>query len=175
MQPKYQIGDEVWFAKFESAEASIVCPDCGGTKYVTMEMFDGARHTLDCEGCKVGFEGPRGRITTWQRKPVAEPVRVSSVSIEADKIEYRVNGGWIAAEDRLFLTKEEAMVRADEVAADAMREEGERLQRKAKADRSWAWHVHYHRRCVRQAEKDIAYHTSKLAVARTKSKEPEAA
>lgn len=175
MQPKFQIGDDVWFAKFENTEASIVCPDCGGTKHVTVEMFDGTRHTLNCEGCKVGFEGPRGRLKTWERKPVALPVRVSSVSIEADKIEYRVNGGWIADEDRLFLTKEEAMVRADEVAAEATREESERLQRKLKADRTWAWHVHYHRRAVRQAEKDLAYHTSKLNVARAKAKESEAA
>ena len=40
------------------------------------------------------------------------------------------------------------------------------MKRKEKDTKTWAWNVHYHRKEIREAQKRIEYHTSKLNVAK---------
>ena len=41
---------------------------------------------------------------------------------------------------------------------------------KEKPARSWAWHVTYHRREIKRAERDLEYHTRALGIAKEKAK-----
>ncbi len=59
---KYQVGQEIWHARFVSQEAWVTCPDCAGRGYITCIMGGGDHVTVDCEACKQGWsEFSRGR------------------------------------------------------------------------------------------------------------------
>ena len=168
---KYEIGQQVWWASFESIEAFITCPDCGGGGHIRCILFDETELFVECEGCRSGYNPPTGQIQLYERTPHAVLVAITGFEVSADKIEYRTNNSYIVPADDLFDTEAEAFTRAEDKARDADVAERERVNRKEKPTHTWAWHVTYHRRCIREAEKAIVYHTSKLNVARAKAKE----
>ncbi len=169
---KYQIGDQVWWACFETERDYVTCPDCGGTGQITCLLFDATQVSVDCAGCTNGYLGPQGRLKVYARKPTARLRTITRMEIDAGKIEYGVTDGYRVVEEDLFQNESDALERAAEKAAAAEAEERDRIARKEKDTRSWSWNVHYHRRAIRDAEKQIAYHTSKLNVAKLKAKEP---
>lgn len=169
--PKYNIGDEVWWASFESEPGYVTCPECGGTGQITCLLFDDTRVSVDCAGCTRGYLGPQGRLQVYARKPRAKLCTINRMEIDAGKIEYGITDSYCVDETDLFPSEAEALVRAEEKAANAEAEELARIARKEKDTRSWSWHVHYHRRSIREAERQIAYHTSKLNVAKLKAKD----
>jgi hypothetical protein len=73
-------------------------------------------------------------------------------------------------EKDLFETEAEAMVAAEAMAAEYDEEERKKILTREKDGKSWAWNATYHRRCIKQAEKDLDYHTRKLKVANLKAK-----
>ena len=171
MSAKYGIGDEVWWACFESEPDYVTCPDCGGTGQITCLLFDGSQVSIDCEGCKNGYLGPQGRLKVYARKPTARRRTITRMEIDAGKVEYGVTDGYRVLEEDLFQNESDALARAAVKAAAAEGEERDRIARKEKDTRSWSWNVHYHRRAIREAERQIVYHTSKLNVAKLKAKE----
>lgn len=168
---KYELGQEVWWARFDATESSVLCPDCFGKRYITCIMGDGTEVTVDCQNCKVGYEEfSRGRIKTYDRAPRAEKTTIIGMDVSSEKVEYRVPESWIVPEDQLFETEEAALAKAQVRADDASSEELARIANKEKDTRSWAWNATYHRGCIKRAKKDIEYHTKKLDVAREKAK-----
>lgn len=172
MTPKFQIGQKVWRAIYDSQESSVECPDCAGTARIRCLLPDDTMVSIECEGCKLGFNPPTGRVMTYDRTPRAELGEIFGLEIYANKIEYRVRPSWIVAEEFLFDNEADALAKAARMVEDVARKELARIQSKEKPTKSWSWHVHYHRSCIRRAEKDIAYHTAKLNAARAKAKEP---
>ena len=71
--------------------------------------------------------------------------------------------------DLEFETKEEAEVKALELAMEWNKEELERINRKEKNNRTWSWHVHYYRKMIRDKEKEITRAKEKLNVAQSKT------
>ena len=62
----HKIGDVVWTARLKHCEFRETCPDCLGTKAVTLLLENGERHKLECKTCYPGgFDPPRGYITKW--------------------------------------------------------------------------------------------------------------
>lgn len=172
---KFAIGDMVWRATFQSTETRVICPDCGGSTHFRCILFDGSEVAVPCEGCKSGWEGPTGRVRAYERRGQAELGRVVGIDIRDDGTEYRVGtptSAWICKEGDIFRSEEEALDRAAEMAVDYDAAEKARLQLREKPHRSWAWHVHYHRQCLRRARKDIEHHEQQLSVARIKAKLP---
>jgi len=55
--------------------------------------------------------------------------------------------------------------------ADADRAEREKIATKEKDTRTWAWNASYHRRQIKDAKRQLEYHTAKLNVASLKAKE----
>ena len=177
--PRFHIGQELWFAKFESSVADYVtCPECGGTGQITCILFDDTRLSVECRGCQRGYEAPTGTVVVYRPVAGASWIAISGIEIDSGKVEYRAtigNSTYTAQEADLFLTKEDALSRSEEKKAEYEREQLDRIARKEKDGKSWSWHVHYHRDCIRRAERDIAYHTSKLDVAKVKAKEAKVA
>ena len=169
--PKYEIGQEIWWARFETSESSIECPDCAGKGSIRCIMGDETEVTVDCQNCQIGYEEfARGRIRTYNRTPSAEKTVITGMDVSSTKTEYRVPSSYIVPEDRVFETEEEALVKAQKLADEASRQELDRIARKEKDTRSWSWNATYHRRCISRAKKDIEYHTRKLDVAGEKAK-----
>lgn len=167
----FKIGDEVWYAQLKWVEKFVKCPECFGLKYLTVILGDQSEMTIDCAGCAKGYDPPMGYVTYWERVPNVCLIRINRVEIQADKTEYGHSQNYRVEESELFLNREAAEIRAIELAKKENEEEVARIHRKDKNNRTWAWHVYYHRSCIRRAEKDLIYHTAKLAVAKQKAKE----
>lgn len=171
--PKYQIGDEVYVPRFRNVEKSIPCPDCCGTKALTVIMGDGEQLSINCAWCAKGYDPPRGYLIVYDWAAYTERSYIEGVERSDGTYEYR-GCGWSEKEDQIALTKEAAQVIACKRAeAHNEAEQHRYLACKEQTSRSWAWNASYHRNKIKQAQKDIEYHTAKLNVAKVKAKEGE--
>lgn len=168
MDKNIKLGDHVWVAIARGQHKRITCPDCFGTAQLDVILKDGTQHSIECAGCKEGYLGPQGSIQTWEYEP---KISVETVTHIEQQIgyppEYRA-GSYCYKSDQVFLTRDEAAARAAEMVIEQAKEEAEKIKRKEKDTKTWAWNAHYHRKQIRDAEKSIAYHTAKLAVAELK-------
>lgn len=172
MTPQYAIGDIAWLASWTTTTTWVTCPDCGGQKAIRCILYDDSEVSIECSGCRRGYEPPAGVLQSYTSHYLAAPVCISGMEITPEGCAYRSEGHYSMPAENLFPTQEEAEARAKVLAAEHDAAERARLLRREKDTRTWAWHVHYHRKGVRDAEKQLAYHTSQLAVARVKAKEP---
>lgn len=171
MKNKYNLGDQVWYASFETRTKTIVCDDCRGQKYLTVIMGDGSQVTIDCAGCSAGYEPPKGYNTICEGTPNSDLKTIERINIQFDKVEYQ-SGCWVLHEDRFFDTKEEADKKAERLAEEYKQEQLHRLKNlKENHKRTWSWNAHYHRRAIKEAQRQLEYHTAKLNVAKIKAKE----
>lgn len=177
--PKFKIGDEVFVAGFENTETSIQCPDCFGKTKLTVILGDESKISIDCSACERGYLGPRGTIPQYIYKPVAharvidgirdEPNRFPSDEDER-KVEYTFAGGYYSEEAKVFATEEEAIQHSELLRKAHEDSENKRFLTKVKDGKSWAWNASYHRRCIRDIEKNLEWHQKKLGLALSKAK-----
>jgi hypothetical protein len=176
---EYNVGDVVWWAKCE-ANKNIreVCPICLGKQVVGIILGSGEQVEVECDFCGKGYERARGYVndryewTSAVKQIILDRKEVNETS-EGRKIEYRYEN-WSIQENRIFSTKEEAEVCVVEMVAEHERDEALNMERKKEyANKSYAWHVGYHRRCATKAKKDLEYHESKVIAMKKLSKDKE--
>lgn len=175
MEIKHKIGDLVWCASGNTTQVYVTCPDCGGTRHIKLTMFDGTEHTIDCGRCTSGYNPPSGRVSYYQYKADAKQGLVCAVELDSNGVEYRVDhydGCRYCVKDcDIFSDKADALSRAEVIEQTHNAEEVARIDKKEKDTRTWAWHVSYHRKAIKDAEKSIAYHSAKLSAAKSHVKE----
>jgi hypothetical protein len=167
---KYKIGDRVWYAERKAVEKTVVCPDCFGSKALTVIKGDGSQVSIGCAGCASGYEPPKGYINYMSSEVAVSTSVIDRLEIKTDKTTYGSSGFYSVEECDIFDTKEEAEARALVLAKEYNDEQLARIYQKEKHNRTWAWNVRYHRDCIKRAEKDIVYHTAKLNAAKEKVK-----
>ena len=173
----YKIGDSVWIAQCYCEQVFVTCPDCGGTGRIRCIMHDDTEVSIECGRCRSGYDAPSGRVGYYKRNPRAESAVITGMNIETvrgvTETEYVLQAEYTQRmkSDRIALSYEDAMAKAEAIAAKENAEEIERIAKKEKDTRTWAWNASYHRKCIKDAEKQIAYHTKKLDVAAIKAKE----
>ncbi|MBU1067332.1 hypothetical protein KKE60_06065 [Patescibacteria group bacterium] len=166
---KYKISDKVWYAQGKRIEKRVPCPDCFGQKALTVIRGDGSQVSIECVGCATGYEPPRGYITFYEQIGDVLEVTIDRIGETALETEYGFKGCYYVKETDLFAAKEDAEQRALVLAEEHNQEELNKINQKEKHNRSWAWNVHYHNDCIVRAEKQLAYHKAKLAVAKIKT------
>lgn len=171
---KYEIGQQVWRATFDSREAFVVCPDCAGTGRLRVMFADDTVVSIECAACGPGYNPPTGRIKVYDRQPAARLTTITGVEISAGKTEWRTSDSYIVQDEDLFDNEADCLVRAQAIATEYDRAERERVNKKEKDTKTWGWNAHYHRREIKDAQRRIEYHTAKLAVASLKAKEDKA-
>lgn len=167
---RFNIGDTVYWATYQRREEWIPCPDCGGTRRVRVILHDNDEHSIDCATCSRGYEPPTGKIVTYEYSKSVSKGNIMGVDMAAGRTDWRVSPHYIVKDAEVFTTKEEALDRAEVLAVEANEEEQRRLALKEKPTRSWAWNASYHRREIKECERRLAYHESKLSVAAVKVK-----
>ncbi len=180
MKPTFNIGDEVYVAgtKTETDVTQVICPDCRGAKKLKVTLGDNTEVFIDCSFCEQGWMGSQGFNRLSRIEPEVKAVRIDRITIEQDnpvaqKVTYWAHHfGWDG--DRVFKDPDTALLVAKSLAYNARAEAEKRLEQKDKPARTWAWHVNYHRREIREAEKKIEYHSKKLGIARQHVKEEKA-
>ena len=173
-EPKYNIGEILWRASFEATDNHITCPDCGGSGQLTVTFHDGESVSIECEGCSIGYDPPTGRIRIYDRGAVVERITITGYTVGEDGVEYRAKsfrgGCYIFDEGDLFTDRVEAEKRGKELALKADVKEREQIANKEKPARTWAWNASYHRKQLKEANRNIVYHTAKLNAANLKIK-----
>lgn len=169
---KYSIGQAVWWATWDTWPKQVTCPDCGGTGRIRCIMHDESIVSVDCGACSRGYEPPTGTVVCYEREAVAKQTAIIGVEMRhGEAIRYQTHGSYSIEEGSLFPDKDSALAAAQLMTEEHNREELARIQQKEKDTRSWAWNASYHRKCIREAQKQIDYHTAKLNVAKVKAKE----
>jgi hypothetical protein len=172
---RFNIGDVVYHASYGTSARKVECPHCLGTGRVRIIFADDAEASIGCGNCAHGFNPPSGEVTIWEGHAVVQTRIVSGFTQSHEGIEWSLDalGGcaWIGNDEDIFETKEEADARAAVLAAEATKYNEDKIYKKEKDTRSWAWNASYHRAEIKRAKQQIEYHEKKLAVASLKAKE----
>lgn len=168
---KFAIGDGCWRATWTSRQYPVTCPDCLGSGRLRVIMGDESVVSIECAGCQRGYDAPTGTVLIYERKPRAEAGTVRGMEITGEKIEYIVNDGWRVLEADLFDNEQAALALATIRATEEDKRELDNIQQKEKPTHTWSWNAHYHRREIKDAERRLTYHRSKLEVAARKVRE----
>lgn len=171
IEAKHKLGDKVWYAQNKAVETSVVCPDCFGQKALTVIKGDGSQVSIECAGCQRGYEPPRGYVSYYEHRTSVSYVEINGIEMDSDKTRYRLSSGHYGDEAEVFDNKEDAELKARELAERYNKEQLDEINRKEKHSRAWSWNAHYHREGIKKAKRDFAYHTAKLNVAKIKAKE----
>lgn len=171
---KFEIGQELWLATWESSEDCVTCPDCGGTGRLRVTFHDETTVSIECAGCSRGYEPPRGYVTVYNRHARAQRVTITGVEVRDGKTEWRTDRSYIVDEDDLCEVEADALERAKGKAAQADLEEREKISAKEKPTRTWSWNATYHRKQIKDAQRNLEYHTKKLNAANLKARSEKA-
>lgn len=176
-KPKFQYGDCIYAAASEQTEKWIPCPLCEGKRFVNI-VFNGVSHDIECPECERGYLGSTGTKQTWEYAVAVREGPVSKVEKgiwEPYEFEYGISAGygssWVIKESNAFSTKEEALSRSSELAAEHEAEQLKNLGAKESPNKSWAWNINYYKDRIKQAHKDIEYYTLKLDAGKKYAKE----
>lgn len=174
-KPQFNIGDTAYVARHSPhTEVWVQCPECLGTRTMRVILATGEEHTIDCACCERGYEGSPGKILTWQAQASVGAVTITGVESRMDgdtlEVAYRYGPNFISDGCNVFATRDEAMVRAEELTAKHNEEQAKRVRCKEKDTRKWAWNISYHRKEIREAHRKIEYHTAKLNAAPKQTK-----
>lgn len=175
--PKFKIGDRVFMSSYDRGEKYITCPDCGGSQKVRMILADDTEIHIECGGCDPGgYRGSTGKVKQYEFSVVVTPYTVTGVKASIHEVEYELDnfGGCayrIGKNDNLFPDEQSAMAGGEIKKLEHEAEENKRLLSKTKDAKSWAWNATYHRKCIKDAETQLAYHRSKVQVCAAKAKE----
>lgn len=176
-EPKFKIGDRVFMGRYDRVGTHVVCPDCLGSKKVKVVLGDGSEWNIECGGCDPGgYIGSTGTIKQYEYTSIATPHKVTAVKASTSGVSYELDnfgGGsyYVPDENKVFSTSEEAMADADKQKADHEAEENRRLMAKTKDAKSWAWNLTYHRRCIKDHERQLEYHRAKVQLCESKTKD----
>ena len=173
MKKEYNVGDKVWWAKYECQEVKKPCPICFGKMRVKVILGDKNQIETDCTYCERGFQ-TYGYITEYEYVSVVEQVGITHKEVNEDEkgrnVKYRY-GNWCLTLDNAFDTKEEAEEKLKEKIAKAKQEDLEKTEYlKNKNLRKYSWDVGYYQRQKRDALKTIERCDRKITYFKNKIK-----
>lgn len=169
------VGEYAWVAQAKGKRKEITCPDCFGTGQLDVLLRNGEQLSIECRGCSSGYEPPSGKIELWEYDPSVEYHKITGFETNlGQENEYRV-GHFIYPESLVFMDRAAAETQAMIYAKEATKKQEDRILRKEKDTRTWAWNASYHRAQIRKAQSDLEYHTKKLNAAKLHVKEEKAA
>ena len=170
----FNIGDKVFMATYGRNEKFVTCPDCLGSKQVKVVLGDGTEILIECGGCDPGgYQGSTGRIRQYDYSVEAIERTVTGVKTTMSGTEYELDnfGGcsyYIGDQSKVFATEELAIAAGNLLKQQFEDEENKRLMAKTKDHKSWAWNATYHRRCIKDLERQLEHHRTKVEICATK-------
>jgi len=115
----FSVGESVFVARYGNHEKKVQCPVCFGKKKVTLILGDDTHVELDCDYCQRGYEGSLGWVKeSVERGEVNEYIITSREEKHtAEGVDYTYYAEHYSfPPSNVFATREEAQVRADELA-----------------------------------------------------------
>ena len=88
---KYDIGQEVYHATWDTREVYVTCPDCGGTGRLRVTFHDDTQVSIECRACQSGYEPPTGRIRVYARTARATLCTITGCEVDGAHVEWRLD------------------------------------------------------------------------------------
>lgn len=150
------------------------CPVCYGKCVVTVILGNDDHVQTLCDYCGKGYEGPRGYVVEREYTTEVKEITITGKEIRETEsgrsVEYRHNS-YILHDGIICDTREEAEVERQKIADAHKITELERLQRgKDNNVKSYSWHVGYHQRQLKEAQRQVDYHATKITYMKAKVK-----
>ena len=168
---EYARGDTAFHASYTSEQVRRTCPICFGQKTVRVILGDETIIQTPCDFCGLGFEGPRGYVTEWERTPRVERVTITRVSIEDGEsrtICYASGHRYLSPED-LFDDEVSALTRAKELQEEADKADAKRSDSGRKHSvQTIVWSIGYHLREAKRERESAERHEARAFVLQAK-------
>lgn len=115
---KYEVGQKVWAADWQSCKVYDPCPDCLGSKVWQVTTAGGEEFEIMCQTCRAAYAST-GKIQFYRRIPTPYEGTIGSIEVhtagdyDGDHVKYMleetgVGSGQVWPEEKLCLTIEEA-------------------------------------------------------------------
>jgi hypothetical protein len=165
---EYNIGDKVYWAVYDRKDTIKPCPVCFGKKVVIVILGNDEKVETPCNYCEKGFESSTGYVKEYEWVSKVELVGITAKEVKENSegrfIEYRYGHYCLDSKD-IFDTPEQAEIRVAEKIKEKEIEENQRYQSiKNNKLMSLSWSIGYHQKRVRDAEKEIKYHSEKVKI-----------
>jgi len=173
---KFNIGDNVYVSDFGQKPKEVECPVCFGKKQVTLILGNESKAVMSCGYCTDGIgTDPKGYEIEHSFVAGVKEFTITLIetnhTAEREEVKYQ-SGPYLWDEDKVFATKDEALADSE---LDAEKYNIERRTHEAyiKHDimKKYSWNAGYHMREVRDAKKQIEYHSEKAVICKAKAKE----
>lgn len=173
---EFNVGDTIWWATCGTNQVEKPCPICFGKCVVTLILGNDEHVQTPCDFCGKGFEGARGYINEYEWSSAVKSVQITAKQVNERnglrEVEYRYDN-YILRPDITFRTKEEAEIRVLELIAKHEEEDRIRLEcQKEHGKKSYTWNVGYHKRCAKEARRQLEYHEKKAITMNRLSRNP---
>ncbi len=168
MEMPFNIGDTYYLPHHNPRQISVPCPICYGNKKVTLVLGNEDQVEVECDGCGLGYEGPRGYIMSYTYEPFVSKFTIAGVhSMYQEEWTVKSTGGETANMKQLYTRQSEALLEAQRCMAECI-EHNMRSNASAHMRKKLAWAVRYHEEQIKEYERKIAWHRSKVSERKTK-------
>jgi len=167
-KPSFQLGDTVYVVQgCRSMPVEKTCPVCFGKMRVTVILGNGKRENVLCEYCGKGYDGPRGYVVDYEPQSAVRQATITGVSFTNHKWEFALDYGRTGAgESELYRDAESAEAARAKLMEEIKKEEAwASMNRLNYSKRDLTWSVGYHRKCIRNLEREAEHHRKQLCVA----------
>lgn len=158
---EYNIEDKVFWAKYRYTEVKKVCPICFGKLLVMITLGNGDTVKTPCEYCQIGFSESRGYVIENEYVPSIDLIDITSKEVNETSDRRDISYGYsnYVLDGQIFDTKEEAEQKVQEM-IKAQDDENKRRNKYVNEEKlkKISWHIGYHQRNIREAEKQIEMH-----------------
>ena len=159
----FEIGQKLWAPATSPRQVTVPCPVCAGARAVTVILGSGERVGVACDACGLGFDGARGVIKEWEYDPHTEPFEIAAVRSMRD-------GRWTLVSttgterqfDELCATEADALAVSTLKCAEIYERNMQTRQHKRAGVQRHTWSIQYHRKQIKDLERQIAWHTGKI-------------
>lgn len=170
--PPFKIGDVYYRPISAPRQTTITCPICAGKLCITVILGSGEQLLVECDACGTGLSRPNGKLTEWNQDPATELFEIASItSFHNGNWGVKSTSGSTCDFSDLETFEVDALrvatKRSEEVCERNM---GVRLHRKKETKKA-GWSIQYHRKCIKDAERTIEWHQSKIVVKSNESQQ----
>jgi len=165
MKTPFEIGKTYYLPEHQPEKIQVPCPVCYGKKRVEIILGNDERVSVECDGCGLGFDGPRGFVHDYSYTPRVTPFTIAGVaSMHSDEWYVVSTTGqqvnWKCLKESEASAMQECVDRAKELVDENMRRAATSNKQKLK---SKTWSVRYHEGIIKDIERKIAWHRQQVS------------
>lgn len=162
----FALGQVVWRASATPVERWVECPECAGTKAITMILGNGEEYSLECALCGPGYSQSSGLVRVYDYETTPEEFTCTDLEVRDKEVRYGCTKVEFLYED-----KEACRTHCDELNEEHKRHAEKRdIAVLSSRREGLAFSAHYWSSVVRKLKKELATAEARLNVSKDKKK-----